>query len=367
MDSRAYASSSCALVVNVVLSYADDALAEPTDGGGADFSRLHRQDQRLTQRTHYPLQSCTLLTVAVALCVVQVTTPFGTTGTSQTGGGTDGVGNAARFYGTNGIAVSPDGTFALLADAQGHVIRHIDMSTRTVTTFAGVFSSTQAQHAPAPQPGVGTAARFVTPSRVALVDEARTAFVIDSTGLLSQIDVASRTVTTLAGQYHAGSGASATGTSADGTGTGADFFLPQGVAATEDAATVFVAEGGYGTNGGHRVRTVDVATRAVTTLVGGSYGDSDGTGTSAQFKQCTAIQTTPDGATLYVLEEEGKRVRQVDVATRVVTTLAGSTSAVAGYVDAMGTSARFGNNCKDILLAGGYLYVTDSTNHRVRH
>ena len=44
-------------------------------------------------------------------------------------GSADGVGSAARFTFPRGIAISPDETFALVADTDNHTIRHITLAT----------------------------------------------------------------------------------------------------------------------------------------------------------------------------------------------------------------------------------------------
>ena len=92
---------------------------------------------------------------------------------------------------------------------------------------------------------------------------------------------------------------------------------------------------------GHTVRRVDVATRRVTTLAGRSTsGSADGVGTSARFFNPWGIDVTPDGAIAYVAESTADRIRQIDVASGTVTTLAGAYN-VHGFADGVGTDALF--------------------------
>ena len=72
--------------------------------------------------------------------------------------------------------------------------------------------------------------------------------------------------------------------------------------------------------------TVVCASEAqVSTLAGsGSNAFADATGTAASFNEPKGVAISPDGATLYVADALNHGVRVVDVATRVVTTLAGS-------------------------------------------
>ena len=76
---------------------------------------------------------------------------------------------------------------------------------------------------------------------------------------------------------------------------------------------------------------------------------------------------TTDGANLYVTEAVNHKVRQIVVATGVVSTLAGPTGAFppAGYVNAVGTAARF-NSPVGITTDGTSVYVADQGNEDVR-
>ena len=172
-------------------------------------------------------------------------------------------GTSARFYNPYGVALSPSGTFALIADYTYDLLRHIDVDTAVVTTLAGALNSAGTTD------GIGTSARLNAPSAVCLADEGRVAFVTDQgSGRLRRIDVGSATVTTIAG--------STSSTPLDGVGTNARFYNPAGIAATADGKTVFVTD-----FSGHKVRKVDVTTRTVTTLAGrngNSAGSADGIG-----------------------------------------------------------------------------------------
>jgi DNA-binding beta-propeller fold protein YncE len=49
----------------------------------------------------------------------------------------NGIGTNARFYLPDGVSVSSDGSFALVADLGHHMIRKIVLSTSAVSLFAG--------------------------------------------------------------------------------------------------------------------------------------------------------------------------------------------------------------------------------------
>ena len=67
-------------------------------------------------------------------------------------------------------------------------------------------------------------------------------------------------------------------------------------AITTDGTNLYVAD-----SDNHKIRKIVIATGAVTTLAGSSsYGSTDGTGTSAKFKNLRGITT--DGTNLYVTD-----------------------------------------------------------------
>ena len=68
-----------------------------------------------------------------------------------------------------------------------------------------------------------------------------------------------------------------------------------------------------------------MATGTVTTLAGsGEDGDADGAGAAAEFDYPRGLALSADGAMLFVADYYNHKIRQVDVATGTVTTLADS-------------------------------------------
>ncbi len=140
----------------------------------------------------------------------------------------------------------------------------------------------------------------------------------------------------------------------DGTGTSAQFKNPYGVA-VDGAGNVYVAD-----RYNHRIRKITTS-GVVSTLAGSSQGYTDGTGTSAQFYNPTGVAV--DGAgNVYVADLSNHRIRKITT-SGVVSTLAGSTS---GYADGTGTSAQFNNPSGVAVDGAGNVYVADLSNHRIR-
>ncbi|HEY6872696.1 MAG TPA: hypothetical protein VI298_08230 [Geobacteraceae bacterium] len=143
---------------------------------------------------------------------------------------------------------------------------------------------------------------------------------------------------------------------ANGTGSAATFSSPQGI--TMDGTSLYVAD-----SGNNSIRKVVLATRAVTTLAGtGIAGSTNDTGTAASFNNPRGITT--DGANLYVADSGNNTIRKIVIATGVVTTLAGSPG-TSGSADGTGAEARF-NNPIGITTEGANLYVADFGNNTIR-
>ena len=143
----------------------------------------------------------------------------------------------------------------------------------------------------------------------------------------------------------------------DGIGTTARFNNPFGIAT--DGKNLYIAE-----YSNHIIRKIVIASKMVTTLAGTPevYGSADGTGTEALFNNPFGITT--DGTNLYVAEYSNHTIRKIIIATGEVTTLAG-TAGVYGYTNGTGTAALF-NNPAGITTDGSSLYVADSGNHTIR-
>ncbi|TAJ78353.1 MAG: hypothetical protein EPO42_07975 [Gallionellaceae bacterium] len=189
--------------------------------------------------------------------------------------------------------------------------------------------------------GMGTAARFSLPYGV--TTDGSYFYVADYlNNAIRKIDPVTKAVSVFAGSPAGTSGY------ADGVGTAALFFRPYDI--TSDGASLFVTE-----FNGCMIRKIDIATATVSTFAGqsGVCGPStDGIGAAAIFAKPKGITT--DGTDLYVTD--GVRVRKVNIATKAVSTFAG-TGAV-GHVDSVGTTASF-NNLEGITTDGTSLFVAD--------
>ena len=147
---------------------------------------------------------------------------------------------------------------------------------------------------------------------------------------------------------------------ADGPGAAATFRTLNDLVIDTARGRVLVAD-----NGNAKVRVVDIATRAVSTLAGtGVAGALDGYVATATLNP-TSVAVDAEG-TVYVSEYANHKIRRI--ADGIVSTIGGVGGAgtSAGFADGTGTSARFGNPWGITARADGTLYVGDQLNSRIR-
>lgn len=315
-------------------------------------------------------------------------TPEGvvTTLAGSTNGSTDGAGTDAKFgYGEKGLTIDTSGNI-FVADSVNHRIRKITPA-GIVSTFAG---STEGY-----ADGIGTAAKFYYPSGIA-TDVAGNIYVADKVNVRIRKITPEGLVSTLAG-YNQGY--------ADGTGTAAKFnnikrivtdvegniyisdddmirkVTPEGMVTTISGYIAGYADGGsivakfegpkslatdvngnmyVADSGNHRIRKI-TPKGVVSTFAGSISGYSDGTGTTARFDFPGAVATDTAG-NVYVADTSNDKIRKI-TPEGLVSTLAGSTG---GYVDGIGTTAKFENPQGIATDIFGNVYVADTGNHRIR-
>lgn len=121
----------------------------------------------------------------------------------------------------------------------------------------------------------------------------------------------------------------------DGVGTASRIYSPYDLEPTANSLGYYISE-----QNGHRVRYMNMTTRAVTCVAGsvnGTSGQVDGVGTLALFNTPEGLALDTLRNVLYVTSFSGTTLRRIDLSTRAVTTVAGN--AVAASVDGVGTAA----------------------------
>ena len=158
-------------------------------------------------------------------------------------------------------------------------------------------------------------------------------------------------------------GAGAPGFSGDtGPATHAKLNGPQGVCAAP-SGVIYVTD-----TGNHRVRAVDTNGN-ITTVAGSSSTLSSGDGgqaTSAGLVSPVRCAVDSTG-NLYIVDQGASVIREVTIATGVITTFAGVNN-MPGFTGDKGrlAAAQMNNPAAAIFDASGNLYVTDQGNQRIR-
>lgn len=119
----------------------------------------------------------------------------------------------------------------------------------------------------------------------------------------------SATVTTLAGSGAPGS--------TDDFGSAASFDYPYGITIDSTGTNLYVAD-----KHNHKIRRIDIASGAVTTLAGsGTAGSADDIGSAASFSSPLVITINSTDTNLYVVDSGTATIRKIDIASSAVTTL----------------------------------------------
>ncbi len=247
----------------------------------------------------------------------------------------DGFGAAVRFSFPNGVALDGSGNL-IVVDTANHVLRKINIAGRSVTTL-------------------GAASQFTAPAGIVFDSATNTIYVADTgANKVLQVSIAGTLLQTF------GSGAAGWQDTALAP-TALQYSAPIGLLAAN--GTIYVAD-----SGNHYIRgltpfleTVDGSTFTNGSTFAGSRipGYANGGKGTAKFTAPAALAV--DGATVYVADTGNHRIRAITGGT--VSTVAGS--GVAGFADGTGTAAKFSSPA-GIVARNGVLFVADTGNRRIR-
>lgn len=143
----------------------------------------------------------------------------------------------------------------------------------------------------------------------------------------------------------------------DGPSNTARFNYPEGIVVKNNLLII-------GDNYNHRIRQIDMNTNMVTTIAGtGTAGHLDGSAATAKFKNPKFLTQDKNGD-IYISDYANNCVRKLS--NGQVTTIAGIPGST-GFVNGPGATAKFGG-ISDLCIdtATGNIYLTDNYNNVIR-
>jgi sugar lactone lactonase YvrE len=254
------------------------------------------------------------------------------------------------------VAVDARGNL-FIADEGNERIRRVDAVTGIITTVAG-----NGQRGLSGDGGRATDAAFATPSCVA-VDANGALFIADfHNSRIRRVDASTGTITTVVGNGDKTFGGD------DGPATEASMFYPRG-AAVDRHGNIFIAD-----SDNNRIRRVDAATEAITTVAGsGPDGDilcgnfsGDGGPATRALLSCPQGIVVDSAGNLFIADSGNNRIRRVDAVTGIITTVAGSGQSDYSGDGGVATNASLRGPAGVDVDSAGNLFIADTDNHRIR-
>ncbi len=272
-------------------------------------------------------------------------------GTGERGySGDNGPGTTAKLSSPTGTVVDSAGN-VFIAEAGNQRIRKISVQTGIITTFAGTGG-----YGYSGDNGPATSATFRNPRSVAL-DSNGNLFISDTNNnVVRKVSAGTGIITTVAGTGTKGYSGD------NGPATSAMLSVPDGIA-VDAAENLYIAD-----NRNSRIRKVSAATGIITTVAGISdlgYSGDGGIATSAML--CWPEGVAIDSAgNIFIADSSNYRVRKISAATGLITTVAGT--GVRGYSGdySIATAALLDHPESVLLDSAGNLFIGDMSNDRIR-
>ncbi|MGA7832729.1 MAG: hypothetical protein WCA21_17360 [Terracidiphilus sp.] len=278
----------------------------------------------------------------------EIATVVGTGTPGYSGDGNTAI--SAQLAAPSQVATDPIGNL-YIADQGNQRIRKVDRSTGLITTLAGNGKQAFNGDGESPQN-----ASFDTPSSVA-ADGIGHVYVADQgNNRIRMVDTTKGTISTIVGTGKAAY------TGDGGPATSASLNAPTSVALDANGDLYIVD------SKNQRIRKVDHKTGIISTVAGNGYagyfGDN-GPATAAELNGVTSIVVDHNGH-LDIADAENQRIRQVDLSTGIITTIAGN--GLAGYYGdgGLSTEAKIDHPTGVAVDPLGDLYIADHGNYRIR-
>jgi sugar lactone lactonase YvrE len=254
-----------------------------------------------------------------------------------------------RLRAPDGLALDGGGGL-YIADPEGHRIWRLELTTREMSVVAGTGI-----RGSSPDTAEAVSADLDTPTGIAVDPAGRVYFSEFRGHRIRRLD-AGGSLVTIAGDGLGGSGGDG------GPAERARLRRPTGLSIAGNV--LYIAD-----SGNHAVRAVDLASGIIELVAGRGLAGFDGDGGPAEealLDTPLAVAAHPDGGSLFIADSENRRVRAVNLATRTISTFAGTgEETFNGDLLAAGVTA-LGLPSGLVVSPLGFLYMSDVLHHVVR-
>lgn len=267
-------------------------------------------------------------------------------------GGDGGAAQDSQLDEPHGVALAANGDL-YVADTENARVRRIAAKTGIITTVAGNGTSALTGDGQ-----VATRAALSAPAALA-VDRAGALYIADAgNGSLRKVDPIDGTILQIVGadtDRWGGFGHNQL------SSTRAGLAFPGGVA-IDRFGNVYVAD-----SRGDRILRLDASSATLNTVAGGrrvssGFGGDGGPARVARMQEPHGLAIGPDGS-LYIADLFNGRVRRIDQATGIISSVAGD--GPHSITAPSGTKTTFGSFNAVVLDATGNIYIADIREHRI--
>jgi DNA-binding beta-propeller fold protein YncE len=257
----------------------------------------------------------------------------------------DGSFSDAEFFRPQGIAFHNN--ILYIADTENHLIREIDLNTRTVKTIAGLGYQS---HDWGSVSGKALETALNSPWDLVYLNDALYIAMAGSHQLW-KMDLKTGTIGTYAGSGYENI--------RDGSFESASLAQPSGI--TTDGVKLYFADSEVSA-----VRSAGLQPDGrVSTIVGVGlfdFGDVDGTGSKVRLQHPLGIVYNPEDKLLYIADTYNSKIKTINPETKEAKTFSGT--GVEGNDD--GTADAQFNEPSGLTLMNGKIYLTDTNNNLLR-
>lgn len=208
--------------------------------------------------------------------------------------------------------------------------------------------------------GPALQASFTNPTKLA-VDNTGDLFIMDKDNFrVRRVDAITGVITTVAGDgFHVGSIGRFTGDG--GPATQASFSGPPQGLDVDGAGNIYIAD-----TGNNRIRHVNAATGIITTVAGNGvtpFGGDGGPATAAGFSNPLDVAVDGSG-NFYIVDANNFRIRRVDAQTGIITTVAGGGTVMGDGIPATDAILSFSTGVA--VDSAGNIFIAENASFRVR-